>query len=244
MNATPKPRNPETQKNQRVSKIFQDAAPKYDLMNDLSSLGLHRIWKKILINALHIPKNAKDLQILDAATGSGDIGFGILKKTGKNTKTLMMDSEPQMLKLAIAKNPFGNRALFILSDARHIPLREKSVHGFTIGFGIRNIHPPEKTLQEAFRILRTGGRFLCLELSRPKHPWIQPLYDLYAHQHLPRLGKLILGKAEPYRYLAESVRAFPPAETIARLMEETGFSRVKFTPLSGGIATLYAAWRL
>ena len=237
-------KNSEEERQRRVSGVFQDAAPRYDLMNDLMSFGLHRLWKRALIGALHLPKGDKDFRVLDAAAGSGDIGFGILEKAGSGARVLMMDQEPAMLNLALSRRQrWGARAGFLIADAREIPLGERLFDGFTIGFGIRNIAPRETAFLEAFRILRPGGRFLCLELSRPRHPWLRPFYDLYAREHLPRLGRLILGKAEPYRYLAESVRALPPAEEMARLMEEAGFSRIRFAPLSGGVATLYAGWR-
>ncbi|HEY0420501.1 MAG TPA: class I SAM-dependent methyltransferase [Acetobacteraceae bacterium] len=225
-----------------VRAVFDSVAPRYDLMNDLMSLGIHRVWKRIFLTALD-PRPRRTL--LDLAGGTGDIAFGWLERGGG--PAILSDINPSML--AVGRDRALDRGhaaglSFLAADAEALPLPDRSVDTVSMAFGLRNCTDKPAVLREARRVLKPGGRFLCLEFSRVQVAALAPLYDAWSFRVLPRLGQVVAGDAESYRYLAESIRMFPDQETLADMMREAGFARVSFHNLSGGIAAVHTGWRL
>ncbi len=225
-----------------VRAVFESVAPRYDLMNDLMSLGVHRLWKRIFITTLN-PRPRDTL--LDLAGGTGDISFGWLAKGGG--PVLLSDINAAML--AVAQDRALGRSLvgevsLLVADAERLPLPDRSVDRVSIAFGLRNCTDKAAVLREARRVLKPGGRFCCLEFSRVQVAVLQPLYDAWSFRVLPRLGKVVADDADSYQYLAESIRTFPDQEKLAAMMQEAGFARVSVRNLSGGIAAIHAGWRL
>jgi len=225
-----------------VRAVFESVAPRYDLMNDLMSLGIHRIWKRIFLTALR-PRPGD--RLLDLAGGTGDISFGWREAGGG--PTLLTDVNPAML--AVGRDRALSRGLvaglsFLVADAEALPLPDGCVERVSIAFGLRNCTDKDAVLAEARRVLRPGGRFLCLEFSRVEVAALKPLYDAWSFQVLPRLGQFVAQDAESYRYLAESIRMFPEQARLAEMMRHAGFARVEVRNLSGGIAAIHSGWRL
>jgi demethylmenaquinone methyltransferase/2-methoxy-6-polyprenyl-1,4-benzoquinol methylase len=225
-----------------VRAVFDSVAPRYDLMNDLMSLGVHRVWKRILLTALD-PRPGRSL--LDLAGGTGDISLGWQRLGGGNV--LLSDINPAMLEVA------RDRALdrgcvagvdFLVADAEHLPLPDGAFDRVSIAFGLRNCTDKDAVLREARRVLKPGGRFFCLEFSRVRVAVLMPVYDAWSFRVLPRLGQLVARDADSYRYLAESIRTFPDQERLAGMMRAAGFARVGVRNLSGGIAAIHSGWRL
>jgi demethylmenaquinone methyltransferase/2-methoxy-6-polyprenyl-1,4-benzoquinol methylase len=233
---------PKDDKKPLVRAVFDSVAPKYDLMNDLMSLGIHRAWKQIFATALD-PRPGKTL--LDLAGGTGDISFGWLKRGGG--PVVLSDINPSMLAVgrdrAMAKGYVADLT-FLTADAERLPLPDACMDTVSMAFGLRNCTDKDAVLREARRVLKPGGRFLCLEFSRVQVAALVPVYDAWSFKVLPRLGQAIAGDAESYQYLAESIRMFPDAETLAGMMRTAGFSLVKARILSGGIAAIHSGWRL
>jgi len=225
-----------------VRAVFESVAPRYDLMNDLMSLGIHRAWKRIFVNTL-APRAGSHL--LDLAGGTGDVSFGWLAAGGG--PVILSDINPAMLGVgrdrALARG-IGSAISFLVADAEALPLPDRCVDRVSIAFGLRNCTDKDAVLAEARRVLRPGGRFVCLEFSRLEVAALQPLYDAWSFQVLPRLGQLVAGDAESYRYLAESIRMFPDQAELAGMMGRAGFGRVSVSNLSGGIAAIHGGWRL
>ncbi len=225
-----------------VRAVFDSVAPRYDLMNDLMSLGLHRVWKRIFITALD--PRPRD-RLLDLAGGTGDIGFAWLAKGGG--PVLLSDINASMLAVArdraVERSVVGDVSLLV-ADAEHVPLPDRSVERVSIAFGLRNCTDKDAVLREARRVLKPGGRFCCLEFSRVQVAVLQPLYDAWSFRVLPRLGQVVAHDADSYQYLAESIRTFPEQERLAGMMREAGFARVSVRNLSGGIAAIHQGWRL
>ena len=217
---------PKEAKKPLVRAVFDSVAPRYDLMNDLMSLGIHRAWKQVFATALD-PRPHRTL--LDLAGGTGDISFGWLARGGGSA--ILSDINPSMLAVgrdrAMAKGFAANLA-FLTADAERLPLPDACMDTVSMAFGLRNCTDKDAVLREAHRVLRPGGRFLCLEFSRV----------------LPRLGQAFAGDADSYQYLAESIRMFPDADTLAGMMRAAGLSRVQVRILSGGIAAIHSGWRL
>jgi demethylmenaquinone methyltransferase/2-methoxy-6-polyprenyl-1,4-benzoquinol methylase len=225
-----------------VRAVFESVAPRYDLMNDLMSLGIHRIWKRIFLTALR-PSPAD--RLLDLAGGTGDISFGWREAGGG--PTLLTDVNPAML--SVGRDRALSRGLvaglsFLVADAEALPLPDSCVERVSIAFGLRNCTDKDAVLAEARRVLRPGGRFLCLEFSRVEVAALKPIYDAWSFQVLPRLGQWVAQDAESYRYLAESIRMFPEQARLAEMMRNAGFARVAVRNLSGGIAAIHSGWRL
>jgi len=233
---------PRAEKRLRVREVFDSVAPKYDLMNDLMSLGIHRVWKRIFLNAL-TPTRRRDL--LDLAGGTGDITFGWLGMGGG--PAILSDINPSMLSVGRDRamgNGFAGDITVLTADAEHLPLPNGCVDTVTMAFGLRNCTDKDAVLAEVRRVLKPGGRFACLEFSRVQVAALRPIYDAWSFQVLPRLGRAVAGDAESYQYLAESIRMFPDQETLAGMMRKAGLSRVSVRNLSGGIAAIHTGWRL
>jgi demethylmenaquinone methyltransferase/2-methoxy-6-polyprenyl-1,4-benzoquinol methylase len=225
-----------------VRAVFDSVAPRYDLMNDLMSLGVHRVWKRIFVTTLD-PRPRDTL--LDLAGGTGDISFGWLAKGGG--KVLLSDINPSML--AVAQDRAMQRSLvaemsLLVADAERLPLPDRCVDRVSIAFGLRNCTDKPAVLREARRVLKPGGRFCCLEFSRVQVAVLHPLYDTWSFRVLPRLGRMVAHDADSYQYLAESIRTFPDQATLAAMMADAGLARVSVRNLSGGIAAIHSGWRL
>jgi demethylmenaquinone methyltransferase / 2-methoxy-6-polyprenyl-1,4-benzoquinol methylase len=225
-----------------VRAVFDSVAPRYDLMNDLMSLGIHRIWKQIFISDLQ-PRPTHTL--LDLAGGTGDITFGWLKRGGG--PVFLTDINNAMLSVGrdrALNQGFSNHIILAVADAEKLPLPDRCVDRVSIAFGLRNCTDKPAVLAEARRVLKPGGRFLCLEFSCVTVHALTPVYDTWSFKVLPRLGRMVAGDADSYRYLAESIRTFPDQETLADMMREAGLARVNVRNLSGGIAAIHSGWRL
>ncbi|MBV9656397.1 MAG: class I SAM-dependent methyltransferase [Acetobacteraceae bacterium] len=225
-----------------VRAVFDSVAPRYDLMNDLMSLGVHRVWKRIFIGAL-APRSNRTL--LDLAGGTGDISFGWRRLGGG--PVLLTDINASML--AVAQRRAVGAALIagispLVADAERLPLPDRVVDTVSIAFGLRNCTDKAAVLAEAYRVLKPGGRFLCLEFSRLQVAVAEPLYEAWSFRVLPRLGQFVARDRDSYQYLAESIRTFPDQQTLAAMMDGAGFRRVSYRNLSGGIAAIHAGWRL
>ena len=233
---------PVSDKKPLVRAVFESVAPRYDLMNDLMSLGIHRVWKRIFVTALDPRPNRT---LLDLAGGTGDISFGWLARGGGSA--ILSDINPAMLAVGrdrALQRGFAGSLTMLAVDAEKIPLPDRCVDRVSIAFGLRNCTDKPAVLAEARRVLKPGGRFFCLEFSHVQVAALQPLYDMWSFSVLPRLGQRIAGDADSYRYLAESIRTFPDQETLAGMMRAAGLARVSVQNLSGGIAAIHAGWRL
>jgi demethylmenaquinone methyltransferase / 2-methoxy-6-polyprenyl-1,4-benzoquinol methylase len=235
-------------KSRLVGDMFARVASRYDLMNDLMSAGVHRLWKAALIDWL-APRPG--LRLLDVAGGTGDIAFRVLdrlaRRTGAAPRIIVCDVNPHMLEVGRDRAIDANRldaVEWLCADAEALPLAERSVGAYTIAFGIRNVTRIERALAEARRVLAPGGRFLCLEFATVRSPALRRAYDAYSFTVLPWLGEHVAGDQAAYRYLAESIRRFPDQPTFARMIEQAGLQRVRYRDLSGGIAAIHSAWRI
>ena len=234
-----------------VRDIFERVAGRYDLMNDLMSGGVHRLWKAAMIDWL-MPR--ADWRMLDVAGGTGDIAFAILRAIGgpamlaaKSGSLTVSDINQAMLDVGrqrALKRGAGQAVDFVTADAEKLPFADASLDAYTVAFGLRNVTNLDAALSEARRVLKPGGRFLCLEFSKPALPMLGPIYDRYSFSVLPWLGRWVAGDAEAYRYLAESIRRFPDQPSFVTRIAAAGLEQIKYRNLSGGIAALHSAWRL
>jgi demethylmenaquinone methyltransferase/2-methoxy-6-polyprenyl-1,4-benzoquinol methylase len=234
-------------KQRLVDDVFAKVARRYDLMNDLMSAGLHRAWKDALVTAVDPPKSAREFTHLDVAGGTGDVAIRVVAAGGAGTRAVVCDINQNMLQVGRARAARrGHEAAvrFVEGNAEALPFPERSFDGYTIAFGIRNVPHMDAALREAFRVLTIGGRFLCLEFSSVDVPGLDALYELYSFNVVPALGRAVVGDAEPYRYLVESIRRFPKPEAFATMIRDAGFRRVSYRLLSGGIVALHSGWRL
>jgi demethylmenaquinone methyltransferase / 2-methoxy-6-polyprenyl-1,4-benzoquinol methylase len=228
-----------------VDDVFRRVADRYDLMNDLMSAGLHRAWKDALVTAVNPPKGERAFTLLDLAGGTGDIAARALQAGGGGTHVTVLDINDAMLEAGRSRVlEHGAGVTFIAGNAEALPLRSRSFDAVTIAFGIRNVPDIGAALAEAYRVLRVGGRFLCLEFSAADVPGFDALYDFYSFNVIPALGRAVTGDARAYRYLVESIRRFPAPAAFAQMMRSAGFARVRFEPMSGGVVTLHSGWRL
>ncbi len=237
---------PESEKQQRVDEVFRKVAARYDIMNDVMSAGLHRVWKDIFVT-MAAPPRTLAYRHLDVAGGSGDIVLRLLAAGGARVTSVLSDINGDMLAVGrerIDKAGLGARVEVCEANAEALPFGDRCFDLVTIAFGIRNVPRIDVALGEFYRVLRPGGRFLCLEFSTVDVPLLDKLYDLYSFNVIPRLGGLIAGDEAAYRYLVESIRRFPDAERFATMIGGAGFARVSARPLSGSIVAIHSGWRL
>jgi demethylmenaquinone methyltransferase / 2-methoxy-6-polyprenyl-1,4-benzoquinol methylase len=234
------------EKQSLVDEVFHKVADRYDLMNDLMSFGLHRVWKDILAARVR-PSTSRSFAHLDVAGGTGDVAFRIAKAGGPLTSVTVADINGDMLRVGAErarKRRLGDRVRFVEANAEALPFAAGRFHAYTIAFGVRNVPRVEEALAEAYRVLKRGGRFLCLEFSRVDVPVLDRIYDAYSFSAIPAMGKVVAGDGAPYRYLVESIRKFPPPEIFAEMIAAAGFARVDSTPLSGGVVAIHSGWKL
>jgi demethylmenaquinone methyltransferase/2-methoxy-6-polyprenyl-1,4-benzoquinol methylase len=214
-------------------------------MNDLMSGGLHRAWKDVLVTAVNPPKTHTAFAVLDLAGGTGDVAFRIADGAGPGTRITVADINAEMLAVGRERAARAKRNIsFIEANAEALPLPDKSFDAVTIAFGIRNVPRIPEALAEAYRVLRIGGHFLCLELSQVDVPGLDRLYDLYSFNVIPALGRAVVNDPDAYRYLVESIRRFPTPRVFVDMMRTAGFARVSFQRMTGGVAVLYSGWRV
>jgi demethylmenaquinone methyltransferase/2-methoxy-6-polyprenyl-1,4-benzoquinol methylase len=238
---------PLADKQSLVDDVFRSVARRYDLMNDLMSGGLHRAWKDALVTAVNPPKSDKEFALLDLAGGTGDIAFRVIEAGGAGTRAIVCDINADMLAVGrerAAERGHDQVVTFEQGNAEELPYPDRSFDCVTIAFGIRNVPRIERALAEAYRVLRIGGRFLCLEFSSVDVPGIDKLYELYSFQVIPRIGAAVTGDREAYQYLVESIRKFPKPPAFAKMIETAGFRRVSFTSMTAGVVALHSGWKL
>jgi len=235
---------PASEKAGMVRGVFDSVAENYDLMNDLMSAGVHRLWKTAMMDWLG-PRPGQHL--LDVAGGTGDIAFKFLDYVKNDGKVTVLDINHAMLSVgqdrALDKGRLHGLE-WVNGDAMALPLKDKSVDAYTIAFGIRNVTDIPMALREARRVLKPGGRFMCLEFSKVIMPGLKQFYDFYSFDVLPRIGGIVANDKESYQYLVESIRRFPDADTFKDMIAEAGLGQVKYRRLSGGIAAIHSAWRI
>ena len=223
-----------------VTKIFQDVFDKYDLMNDLMSLGIHRLWKKNFIHWLNPQENTI---LIDVASGTGDIAKLYLDKINYKGHVCCVDENKGMLDLNKKKFKDNNNVKWFCNNAEKLPFENNHFDYYTISFGIRNVGNISNALKEAYRVLKPGGRFLCLEFSKVKNEILNKLYQTYS-KSLPRIGKIVVGKSEPYEYLIESIEKFHSQEEFFKQIEKQNFTKISYRNLSGGIVAIHSAWKV
>ena len=230
-----------------VNDVFHSVARRYDLMNDLMSVGLHRVWKDLMINALNPPRGDAPFALLDVAGGTGDIAFRAAKAAGAGFRATVCDINSDMLAVgrerALARH-LDDRVSFVEGNAEALAFPDRGFDAYTIAFGIRNVPRIDLALREAYRVLKPGSRFLCLEFSAVDVPGLDRLCDLFSFKVIPPLGRAVTGDAESYQYLVESIRKFPKPSAFAEMIRAAGFSRVTWQSLSGGVVALHSGWRL
>lgn len=229
-----------------VDAVFHKVASRYDLMNDLMSAGLHRVWKDAMVSWLAPPRN-RAFEVLDVAGGTGDIAFRIVERSGRHANAVVCDINSSMLEVGrerAQKRDLGAKVEFVEGNAEELPFASGRFDAYTIAFGIRNVPRIDQALAEAYRVLKPGGRFLCLEFSAVDVPGLDRIYDLYSFHLIPQMGRLVAGDAESYRYLVESIRRFPHQERFAQMIRNAGFSRAEYRNLTGGIAAIHSGWKI
>jgi demethylmenaquinone methyltransferase/2-methoxy-6-polyprenyl-1,4-benzoquinol methylase len=227
--------------------VFHSVARRYDLMNDLMSGGLHRAWKDALVTAINPPRGDRPFALLDLAGGTGDVALRVAAAGGAGTRITVCDINADMLGVGVERaidRGCDDRVEFEQGNAEDLPYADGSFDCVCIAFGIRNVPRIDKALREAFRVLRRGGRFLCLEFSSVDVPGLDALYALYSFQVIPHIGRVVAGDRDAYQYLVESIRRFPRPKAFARMIEDAGFRRVSFTPMTGGVVALHSGWKL
>jgi demethylmenaquinone methyltransferase/2-methoxy-6-polyprenyl-1,4-benzoquinol methylase len=231
-----------------VNDVFHRVADRYDLMNDLMSGGVHRLWKDALVNRLAPPKaGTRPYRVLDVAGGTGDIAERIINASVGYAEVTVADINSDMLRVGEARAKgwrFPGQVTFVEANAEALPFADESYDAYTIAFGIRNVPRIEMALSEACRVLKRGGRFLCLEFSTVELPGLREAYRLFSDVVIPPMGRVVTGDSAPYKYLIESIQKFPRPEAFSTMIAKAGFKRVTHTALSGNIAALHAAWKL
>ena len=234
---------PASEKAGMVARVFESVAPRYDLMNDLMSGGVHRLWKNVLVDVLAPRRNEK---FLDVAGGTGDIAFRIVKRV-EGADVTICDINPAMLE--VGRDRAADKGLlrgltWTTGDAENLPFPDRSFDAYTIAFGLRNVTDIDKALREAHRVLKPGGRYFCLEFSKVTSAPVGKVYDAYSERALPLFGRVVARDAESYRYLHESIRRFPPQRELAARMRAAGFDNVSWRDMSLGVVALHQGWRI
>jgi len=234
---------PEAEKAGRVQGVFNSVASKYDIMNDVMSVGIHRVWKEAMMDWL-APRPGQKL--LDVAGGTGDISFNFLKRAGYGHATVLDLTEPMLIegRKRAEADKMAESLDWVVGDAMALPFGDNSFDVYTISFGIRNVTRPQDALAEAYRVLKPGGRLMVLEFSHLPNDAMQKLYDLYSFNVIPRMGQVIAGDRDSYQYLVESIRKFPDQETFLAMIREAGFGQAKYRNLTMGVAALHSGWKL
>lgn len=231
-----------------VNQVFHGVADRYDLMNDLMSVGVHRLWKNAMVAELAPPKSGtRPYRVLDMAGGTGDIGERIINASVGYAEVVVSDINSDMLRVGAERAKswrFPAQASFVEANAEELPFEGNSFDAYTIAFGIRNVPRIQKALNEAHRVLKRGGRILVLEFSQVDVPGFDAVYKSFSDTLIPPMGKLVTGDGQPYQYLVESIRKFPNPALFQSILSEAGFSRVKATPYTGNIATLFSGWKI
>ena len=234
------------EKQGKVDEVFHAVAGRYDLMNDMMSGGMHRIWKDAFVAQLNPPKSDRQFLHLDMAGGTGDISFRVADAGGSGCKSIVCDINQSMLDVgadrAQAKG-YADKVSFQCENAEKLPFDDRTFDAYTIAFGIRNVPRIDVALAEAHRVLKTGGHFMCLEFSEVDVPVLDKIYDLFSFNVIPPMGRMVTGDAAPYQYLVESIRQFPNQVRFKRMIEQAGFKRVSYRNLSGGIAAIHSGWK-
>ena len=229
-----------------VNDVFHKVASRYDLMNDFMSAGLHRAWKDVLVAKTGVRPGCA-FRHLDVAGGTGDVAFRIARLGGRDARITVLDINPDMLaegERRASKNGFDRQVDFVEANAETLPFPDKTFDAYTIAFGIRNVPARQAALGEAYRVLKRGGRFLCLEFSEVDIPFLEDIYRNYSFSVIPAVGKMVAGDGEPYRYLVESIAEFPTPEAFRAMVAAAGFQRSSFVRLSGGIVAIHSGWKL
>jgi len=235
---------PIAEKARRVGQVFSSVADRYDLMNDLMSFGVHRLWKRFTLSQTSLKAGQS---ALDVAGGTGDIACGLAKQVGKDGRVLLVDINAAMLengRRRLVDAGVAGNVDYVQANAEHLPFPDKSFDCITIAFGLRNVTHKDAALASMYRVLKPGGRLLILEFSKPTAPGLKPVYDFYSFKVLPQIGKLVARDEASYRYLAESIRVHPDQETLKTMMQAAGFERCSYFNLSGGIVALHRGYRL
>jgi len=230
-----------------VDDVFHSVARRYDLMNDLMSAGLHRAWKDALVTAVNPPQGETAFSLLDLAGGTGDVALRVADAGGAGTRVTVCDINADMLAVGAEramKRGLDDRVTFEQGNAEELPYPDRSFDCATIAFGIRNVPRIDRALTQAYRVLKLGGHFLCLEFSSVDVPGLDAIYDYYSFHIIPRIGQAVAGDHEAYQYLVESIRKFPKPKAFARIIEQAGFRRVTFTQMTGGVVALHSGWKL
>ena len=233
----------EDEKAGKVQGVFNSVASKYDIMNDVMSVGIHRVWKDAMMDWL-APRPGQ--RLLDVAGGTGDISFRFLDRAGAGHATVLDLTEPMLVegrKRAEAEQMAASLD-WVVGDAMALPFEDNTFDVYTISFGIRNVTRPQEALNEAYRVLRPGGRLMVLEFSQIPNAMMQKAYDLYSFNIIPRMGQMIAGDRDSYQYLVESIRKFPDQETFLDMVKAAGFENAKYRNLSMGIAALHSGWKI
>ena len=237
----------ETERQGLVNEVFSAVAERYDLMNDLMSGGLHRLWKNDFITMLNPPGGPTAFRLLDVAGGTGDVALKFMARGGSGCTATICDISPEMLAVGrrrVADAGMDRRITLMEGNAETLPFADRSFDAYTIAFGIRNVTRIDKALDEAFRVLKIGGRLLVLEFSEVQVPLLDRIYDFHSFEVIPRLGDAVAGDRASYQYLVESIRKFPRQEPFAAKIRDAGFERVMFRNLTGGIAAIHSGWKL
>jgi demethylmenaquinone methyltransferase / 2-methoxy-6-polyprenyl-1,4-benzoquinol methylase len=236
---------PLNEKQGLVDDVFHKVAKRYDVMNDLMSAGLHRLWKDTLVAKINA-RNRKEFRHLDVAGGTGDVAFRIARQSAPDAKIVVLDINGDMLEVGrdrAREKGFDDKLEFVQANAESLPFPDAHFDAYTIAFGIRNVPRIQVALEEAYRVLKPGGRFLCLEFSQVAVPGLDKIYEAYSFNVIPVVGKLVAGDGEPYRYLVESIRQFPAADDFERMIRAAGFRRTGYERLTGGVVAIHSGWK-
>ena len=234
---------PEAEKASRVQGVFGSVASKYDIMNDVMSIGIHRVWKDAMMDWL-VPRPGQ--RLLDVAGGTGDISFRFLKRAGHAHSTVLDLTEPMLVagRKRAEADQMADQLDWVVGDAMALPFEDNTFDVYTISFGIRNVTKPQIALNEAYRVLKPGGRLVVLEFSQIPNDMLQWIYDRYSFNMIPRMGKIIANDWDSYQYLVESIRKFPDQDTFLSMVKQAGFENAKYRNLTMGVACLHSGWKI